>query len=66
LIRNYSSEEIDIEKMEFNGFIAEIDASSKKIISAGRSSVMIMKEIFEKRGYKLSKSSLLFGVNDKS
>ncbi|MBB5440602.1 hypothetical protein HDC92_004305 [Pedobacter sp. AK017] len=60
LIRNYCDAEAEIKKMEFSGFLAEIDASSKKSFQLVDQVWMIMKEIFEKNTFKLSKGGLLF------
>jgi hypothetical protein len=51
---------IEIEKMEFTGFLAKIDASSKKSFQVVDQVWMIMQEIFEKKTFKLSKSGMLF------
>jgi hypothetical protein len=60
LIRNYCDAEIEIEKMEFSGFLVESDESSKKSFQLVDQVWMIMKEIFEKNTFKLSKGGLLF------
>ena len=63
LIRNYCDAEIEIEKMEFSGFLIESDESTKKSFQLVDQVWMIMKEIFEKNTFKLSKSGLLFRDN---
>lgn len=60
LIRNYCDAEVEIEKMEFSGFLAQSDESTKKSFQLVDQVWMIMKEIFEKNTFKLSKSGLLF------
>ncbi|MBB6240020.1 hypothetical protein HDC90_004682 [Pedobacter sp. AK013] len=66
LIRNYSDIEVEIEKMEFSGFLVESDESTKKSFQLVDQVWMIMKEIFEKNTFKLSKSGLLFRDTGKS
>jgi hypothetical protein len=66
LIRNYSDIEVEIEKMEFSGFLVESDESTKKSFQLVDQVWMIMKEIFEKNTFKLSKSGLLFKDTGKS
>lgn len=66
LIRNYSDTEVEIEKMEFSGFLVESDESTKKSFQLVDQVWMIMKEIFEKNTFKLSKSGLLFRDTGKS
>lgn len=66
LIRNYSDTEVEIEKMEFSGFLVESDESTKKLFQLVDQVWMIMKEIFEKNTFKLSKSGLLFKDTGKS
>ena len=60
LIRNYCNAEVEIEKMEFSGFLVESDESTKKSFQLVDQVWMIMKEIFEKNTFKLSKGGLLF------
>lgn len=60
LIRNYCDAEVEIEKMEFSGFLVESDESTKKSFQLVDQVWMIMKEIFEKNTFKLSKGGLLF------
>jgi len=66
LIRNYSDTEVEIEKMEFSGFLVESDESTKKSFQLVDQVWMIMKEIFEENTFKLSKSGLLFRDTGKS
>ena len=63
LIRNYCDAEIEIEKMEFSGFLVESDESTKKSFQLVDQVWMIMKEIFEKNTFKLSKGGWLFRDN---
>ncbi|MRG47571.1 hypothetical protein GFS24_20785 [Chitinophaga sp. SYP-B3965] len=60
LIRMDNDDQPDIEKISFTGFLCEIDASSKRSFQVVDQVWMIMKEIFEKKSYKLSKSGMLF------
>lgn len=60
LIRNYCDAEVEIEKMEFSGFLVESDESTKRTFQLVDQVWMIMKEIFEKNSFKLSKGGLLF------
>lgn len=55
-----------IEKIIFRGFLCKIDASSKRSFQLVDQVWMIMKEIFEKKSYKLSKSRILFRDTEES
>jgi len=59
LISNYCDGEVEIEKMEFSGFLVESDESTKKSYQLVDQVWMIMKEIFKKNTFKLCKSGLL-------
>lgn len=56
----------EIEKITFNGFLCKIDVSSKRSFQLVDQIWMIMKEIFEKNYYKLSKSGILFRGTEES
>lgn len=60
LVRKYDDQQYDIEKISFTGFLCEIDASSKRSFQIMDQVWMIMKEIFEKRSYKLTKNGIIF------
>jgi Restriction endonuclease len=60
LIRKYTDEEYNIEKITFSGFLCEIDAGSSKSFELVDQVWMVMKEIFEKKGYRLTTSGFLF------
>jgi len=49
----------DIGKISFTGFLSEIDASSTKVIDIVDQVWLIMKQIFEKKGYKLTRLGFL-------
>jgi hypothetical protein len=66
LLRVDRDDQPDIEKISFTGFLCKIDASSKRSFQLVDQVWMIMKEIFEKKAYKLSKSGMLFRDTDES
>jgi hypothetical protein len=63
LIRNYCDVVVQIDKMEISGFLVESDESTKKSFRLVDQVWMIMKEIFEKNAFKLSKGGVLFRDN---
>lgn len=58
-LRMHDDFQYDIEKISFTGFLYEIDASSTKTFEIVDQIWLIMKEIFEKKGYKLTKFGFL-------
>lgn len=66
LISKLIDNQPEIEKITFNGFLCKIDASSKSSFQLVDQVWMIMKEIFEKNSYKLSKSGMLFKDREES
>lgn len=60
LIRNYCDEVVEIENVEISGFLVESDESTKKSFRLVDQVWMIMKEIFEKNTFKLSKGGFIF------
>lgn len=65
LVRMHDSQQYEIEKISFSGFLCEIDASSKRSFQLVDQVWMIMKEIFEKTSYKLTKSGIIFIEEEK-
>ncbi|MNJ87510.1 Restriction endonuclease [compost metagenome] len=59
LVNMYSNREPEIEKISITGFLCQTDESSTSSFQLIDQVYMIMKEIFEKNGYKLLKSGVL-------
>lgn len=60
LVRSVNNWSHEIEKISFTGLLLEIDASSTKSFQLVDQVWMILKEIFEKKAYKLTKNGILF------
>lgn len=59
LIKMYKDRQPEIEKISITGFLSQIDRSSNISFKIVDQVHMIMKEIFEKNGYKLLKSGVI-------
>lgn len=57
--RMHNNVRYDIGNIRFTGFLCEIDASSIHVIDIVDQVWLIMKQIFEKKGYKLTKLGFL-------
>ncbi|WP_398456065.1 restriction endonuclease [Sphingobacterium thalpophilum] len=58
-LRMHDDFQYDIEKIRFTGFLCEIDASSSRSFDILDQVWLIMKQIFENKGYKLTKFGFL-------
>ena len=66
LIRRYTDDQPDIKKISFSGFLYKKDASSKRSFQLVDQVWMIMKEIFENKVYKFSRSGMLYRGIDRT
>lgn len=58
----YRDNELAIEKITFTGFLKETDVSSSSSFQLVDQVWMIMKELFDKKAFKLTKSGILVGI----